>query len=335
VWAARLRGGGLAVTLSDLVRVDAQASRTPQLSQSHSLAVDVAGNAWLAWGEDGGVYGSASAAGSTAWSAAQQLDGNTSFSWGTVDLAAGDPGQALLSWSVSSEDRALPLGISGGAPAPGALKTLTTGSNLQGATVAARGSRQLAAWVEGGAIHAQTRNAGVWGQPATVTSTGLSYYATLALAMNGAGQAVLLWRDSSAGSGDGYAGVAMASFWNGAAWSQPQLISLPGAARKAWWLSVDLDDNGTAVAAWTDFDASGAYARTWANVLRTDSGAPVWQGPVPIDQASPGVYLADKPENYRSVHVKLDPMGRGAYVVWLQHGQGSDPTPRTWWNRLE
>lgn len=66
------------------------------------------------------------------------------------------------------------------------------------------------------------------------------------LVINGAGQAALLWRDSSAGGGDGYSGVAMGAFWNGGAWSAPQVVGVPGAGRKAWWLSVDLDENGTA-----------------------------------------------------------------------------------------
>ena len=250
-------------------------------------------------------------------------------------MAAGTAGHALVGFRRTSEIAALPFGLVGSSLATGTLRSFATGTNLPGPIVATNGSSTLAAWAADGALASQTFDGTFWGATATVTSTGLSYYKNATVAVNSKGQAVMAWRDSSAGAGDGYAGVAMASYWSGAAWSAPQLISLAGAARKAWWHACDLDEVGTAVCAWADFDPGGTYTRIWANILDFDTGTPVWRGPEPIDQDSPGVYLSDKPENGRDIHVVLEPQGHGGHVVWIQHGPGGDTTSRTWGNSLE
>jgi hypothetical protein len=36
---------------------------------------------------------------------------------------------------------------------------------------------------------------------------------------------------------------------------------LPGSARKAWWLAVDINDVGAAVCSRADFDSTGVYTR--------------------------------------------------------------------------
>jgi hypothetical protein len=333
IWAVRLHGG-LTAPASDLVRVDSPDSNTPQLSQGRSLAVDAGGNALLMWGQAGGVYASASAGGKT-WTPAALVDGTTPFNtFASVEVASGSPGFAISGWSTGDTVSARPVGIGSGAMSPGSPKTLGSGSNLPGPAISARKDKAMTAWKTDSSIVAQTFNGGAWGIPATVTSTGAGYYFQGAVAVDSQGRAVLLWQDVSAGGGT-YNGAVAASFFDGSNWSAPQIISVPGSTRKAWWMAVEMNDVGTAVAAWADFDAGGTFTRIWANVLHFETGTPAWKGAEPIDQASPTVYLADTPENVRDIRIAMDPAGSSATVVWIQHGEGADPTPRTWANWLE
>ena len=208
-----------------------------------------------------------------------------------------------------------------------------TETNPPGAVVVLRGAHGLAVWPATNGLGWRTYDNGEWGAPSTISDSNLSYYVEPTLAMNDLGQAVLLWRD--AGSTDAYAGTIQGSYFDGSAWSPPHTVSVPGAHATAWWQAVDINDVGTAVAAWADFESTGTYTRIWAGILDVGSGQPVWQAPVAIDMPSPNADLADEPQNVRDISVALDPAGSVAYVVYMQHADSPATTPFTWVNWLE
>ncbi len=321
---------GIAPAASDIVRLDATTSSTPQMSQTRAVVADDNGQAVALWGDGRGVYASASAGGTT-WSTAQQLDANTSFETSAVTVAAGASGTALFGWADGTNAVAQPASISGGTITAGAKKNLFTGTNAPGPIVAMRGTKGMAAWQDSGGLGARPFS-GDWGPPVVIPESSLAFYPNAALAVNTAGQAVLIWRRTAGGS-DSYSGVVSGSFFDGTQWSTPALVSLDGPKRKCWWLSVDINDQGVAVASWADYDAGGTFTRIWANTLKFGKGAPTWQTPLAIDEASPTAGLADQPQNVRDISVGLDPAGTVAYVVYMQHEAGGNP--RTWANWLE
>lgn len=326
--AARLQNG-LTVQLSDIARLDSVSSNTPQMSQSKSVSVDDAGAALVAWGESSSVMAATSASGST-WTSAAAVDSNGAVTWPSIMVAAGAEGKAIIGFSRGDTIIGLPMGI-GGSLTPGAKQTLAAGSNLPGPGVAMRGNRAMLAWRNDGGFVARAYN-GDWGATSTIVEGQGDSWGSAAFAMNSKGQAVFLWRRYE-GVGDSYTGTLWGAYFDGTQWSAPALVSLPGANRKAWWPSVDINDEGTAVAAWADFEETGTFTRIWANVLQFEEGAPTWKGPEAIDIASPDAGLAGVPENVRDITVGMDPGGKTAYVTYMQHEPNG--TPRTWVNWLE
>lgn len=325
--AVRLHSG-LNVNVADIARVDSTSSNTPQLSQGRSLAVDDAGHAVLVWGENAGIHASASSTGST-WSSPESLDSGTTTGWPTIDVSAGASGHAFAGWSPGASVLARPLDLTGGPVSAGALQTLATGNNMPGPVVATRGTRTLVVWTDGAGLFSRFYD-GQWSAVLTITDQ-LAFFPGASLALNDNGQAVLVWRH--VGGGDSYTGTISSAFFDGKVWSQPQTISLSGAARKCWWSSVGINNKGVAIASWADFDEGGTYARIWANVLRFSGNSATWGGPATIDESAPTAYLADQPENVRNISVGMDPGGTAAYVIYKQSETAL--LPRVWANWLE
>jgi hypothetical protein len=319
------------IALASAVRVDTPGSRTPQISQGNTLAVDENGHAIMAWGQDDGIFASASYNG-TSWTSAMPIDSNSADGWASVVTAASN-GTALVGWSTGAAVLVQAITIGSGAISlHGTAQTVATGSNLPGPLVAMRGGKGLAVWRQAGGFGAQSWN-GSWATTSSIPEAMLDYYPGAALAMNSSGQAVLVWRHDVQGQTDSYQGELWASFFDGTQWSTPGAISLTGANRKCWWAAVDINDAGAAVASWADFDETGTYTRIWANILRFGTGAPAWEGPVAIDQSSPSAYLANTPENVRDISVGLTPDGTLGIVTYIQHQP--DMTTRTWANVVE
>lgn len=175
---------------------------------SHAMAADAAGNALLAWGQvdgtDNAVWYRRYANGSWQGQAVRVATGTpTRSTISTPVLSVNSQGAALVAWAI--EDGTL-FGASAAPLQPFGKRTALRGSAASApnslATVGIDDQMNgMAAWSEtNGNLYLSTLSAGTWSAPALIENQP-DKADTPNLAMNDAGDAVLVWRQYVAGAG--------------------------------------------------------------------------------------------------------------------------------------
>ncbi len=148
-----------------------------------------------------------------------------------------------------------------------------------------------------------------WGSPALLDD-GLASAVVPDVAMDGAGRAVVVWRQS-----DGVNPRVYFAAWDPAAtsWSQPKAI--PGAVSASDGIPFVAASAGRAIAVWRGAD-DAAYA------ARLDIAAGTWSSPLSISDATGAIEFPS---------LAMDQNGN-AIVTWAQLEPSSTTMQSVWWN---
>jgi hypothetical protein len=153
---------------------------------------------------------------------------------------------------------------------------------------------------------------GTWNTPArigTATLSGFDGTERPRLAVNAGGDAVALWRESSAGESSIMAARFSASF---VTWNVP--LALDSGTERADWPGIALDVNGNAQAVWTQ-KINAAATNESGFTARLDGSSGLWSAPQLIEQAT---------ELVSTPRVGMQDSGR-ALIAWGQAIAGASP----------
>ena len=267
-----------------------------------ALAVTPAGEAFVAWIEDGAVKVVHGSLASATWDAPLTLtDGGDAE--GNPVIAADDAGDAVVAWQWRSQPRALTIVRAAFRPAHGAwgeaadLATVGLGFEHDPRVAIDSAGNAAAVWPEDAALRSSDRPiaSGVWSHPVAVMRTAVG---DPQLAMDAHGDAVAIWIDATTNGLDSSVRPAAAGAWQPVAHVATAAASDP---------RLGIDDAGNAAAVWNapsgstvDVHASDLAADwqpTLANTRRPAiTGSPrvgrtlvcnrgAWEGTLPISYA--------------------------------------------------
>ncbi len=250
----------------------------------------------------------AAPAGAAAWSAPEEVSiPGGSASWSEVGIDAA--GNATAVWTRSDGLHLLaqagdrPLGGSWGAPidlsgAVGNAESVTLAVDPAGDVIAAWKQR----FAGSEAIEVNYKPAGGgWEGPATL-EFGAAVVETPAVAIDPAGDAVVIWRQGVGGNHV----ILASSMPSGGAWASPLAIS--SSALNAEAPDVAMNASGTALAVWQS--SSGATSVVESNVLPLGGS---WNGETPV---SAPATVTEPP------HVVADPTTGDFTAIWSRSSTG-------------
>lgn len=283
-----------------------------------SVAAAPSGDAVAVWAQNVGsndnIYANRFTAG-VGWSGPELIEntdgGNAAFP--VVDT--NDSGNAVAAWQQSGSIRASVYLAGFGWQSDELIDTGGAGAAVVSVGMD-DGGNAIALWTQYDGtrwnVWANRYVAGTgWGSPVQVDGTDGDAQVPV-VAVNGAGSAVAIWRQSSGSRQD----VAAARFTAGTGWSAAELVETDETYH-AYNPDVAIDPNGRITAVWAQVDDSGW--RIHANRYLPGTG---WSGATPIES---NTSTAQNP------HVTMDASG-GAWVAWEQFRSGIWDI---WTNRYE